>query len=38
MSDLTDFYSMNPVYAQSFDEFTAPARVCVEVSHLAKVC
>jgi 2-iminobutanoate/2-iminopropanoate deaminase len=36
MSDLTNFYSMNEVYAQYFDESTAPARVCVEVSRLPK--
>ncbi|XHU95418.1 MAG: RidA family protein [cyanobacterium endosymbiont of Rhopalodia gibba] len=36
MSDLTNFYSMNQVYAQYFDESTAPARVCVEVSRLPK--
>jgi 2-iminobutanoate/2-iminopropanoate deaminase len=36
MSNLTNFYSMNQVYAQYFDESTAPARVCVEVSRLPK--
>ncbi|BAP17281.1 hypothetical protein ETSB_0424 [cyanobacterium endosymbiont of Epithemia turgida isolate EtSB Lake Yunoko] len=36
MSDFTNFYSMNQVYAQYFDESTAPARVCVEVSRLPK--
>ena len=36
MSDLTNFEAMNQVYAQYFDELTAPARVCVEVSRLPK--
>ncbi|MGP0129036.1 MAG: Rid family detoxifying hydrolase [cyanobacterium endosymbiont of Rhopalodia musculus] len=36
MSNLSNFDSMNQVYAQYFDEFTAPARVCVEVSRLPK--
>lgn len=36
MKNLTDFYLMNQVYAQYFNEFMAPARACVEVSRLPK--
>ncbi|WP_267384554.1 Rid family detoxifying hydrolase [Cyanobacterium sp. uoEpiScrs1] len=36
MSDLSEFNSMNQIYAQYFDELTAPARSCVEVSRLPK--
>ncbi len=36
MTDLANFSSMNQVYAQYFDEETAPARACVEVSRLPK--
>jgi reactive intermediate/imine deaminase len=36
LSDLTNFVSMNQVYAQYFEEATAPARACVEVSRLPK--
>ncbi len=36
LSDLENFSSMNQVYAQYFDEKTAPARACVEVSRLPK--
>jgi 2-iminobutanoate/2-iminopropanoate deaminase len=36
LKDLGNFASMNRVYAQYFDEGTAPARACVEVSRLPK--
>lgn len=36
LSDLQNFAAMNQVYAQYFDESTAPARACVEVSRLPK--
>jgi 2-iminobutanoate/2-iminopropanoate deaminase len=36
LSDLQNFASMNQVYAQYFDEATAPARACVEVARLPK--
>lgn len=36
LSDLANFVSMNQVYAQYFDEATAPARACVEVARLPK--
>ncbi len=36
LSDLANFAQMNQVYAQYFDEETAPARACVEVSRLPK--
>jgi 2-iminobutanoate/2-iminopropanoate deaminase len=36
LSDLTNFVPMNQVYAQYFNEETAPARACVEVSRLPK--
>ena len=36
LSDLTNFVPMNQVYAQYFQEETAPARACVEVSRLPK--
>jgi 2-iminobutanoate/2-iminopropanoate deaminase len=37
--DMNDFAAMNAVYAKYFDEATAPARACVEVSRLPKdVC
>ncbi|MBE9116217.1 RidA family protein [Lusitaniella coriacea LEGE 07157] len=36
LANLNDFASMNQVYAQSFDEATAPARATVEVSRLPK--
>jgi 2-iminobutanoate/2-iminopropanoate deaminase len=36
LSDMNDFAAMNGVYAQYFDEATAPARACVEVSRLPK--
>jgi 2-iminobutanoate/2-iminopropanoate deaminase len=34
--DMDDFAAMNGVYAKYFDEATAPARACVEVSRLPK--
>lgn len=34
--DMNDFTAMNAVYAQHFDEATAPARACVQVSRLPK--
>jgi 2-iminobutanoate/2-iminopropanoate deaminase len=34
--DMDDFAAMNAVYAKYFDEATAPARACVEVSRLPK--
>lgn len=34
--DMNDFAAMNAVYAKHFDEATAPARACVEVSRLPK--
>jgi 2-iminobutanoate/2-iminopropanoate deaminase len=33
---MNDFTAMNTVYAQYFDEATAPARACVQVSRLPK--
>lgn len=36
LSDLANFVAMNQVYAQYFDEATAPARACVEVARLPK--
>lgn len=36
LADMNDFVAMNAVYAQHFDEATAPARACVEVSRLPK--
>ena len=36
LTDLANFASMNQVYAEYFDEDTAPARACVEVSRLPK--
>lgn len=36
LADMNDFAAMNAVYAQYFDEATAPARACVEVSRLPK--
>lgn len=36
LSDLANFAAMNEVYAKYFDEATAPARACVEVSRLPK--
>ncbi|MGK7939095.1 MAG: RidA family protein [Crocosphaera sp.] len=36
LSNLENFAPMNQVYAQYFQESTAPARACVEVSRLPK--
>jgi 2-iminobutanoate/2-iminopropanoate deaminase len=36
LADMNDFAAMNAVYAKYFDEATAPARACVEVSRLPK--
>lgn len=36
LTDLGNFGTVNQVYAQYFDEATAPARACVEVSRLPK--
>jgi 2-iminobutanoate/2-iminopropanoate deaminase len=36
LADMNDFPTVNAVYAQYFDEATAPARACVEVSRLPK--
>jgi 2-iminobutanoate/2-iminopropanoate deaminase len=34
LADMNDFAAMNAVYAKYFDQATAPARVCVQVSRL----
>ena len=36
LADMGDFATVNQVYGQYFDEATAPARACVEVSRLPK--
>lgn len=36
LSDMNNFTAMNAVYAQYFEDATAPARACVEVSRLPK--
>lgn len=36
LSDMNNFAAMNQVYARYFDEESAPARACVEVSRLPK--
>ena len=36
LADMTDFGAVNGVYAQSFDEATAPARATVQVARLPK--
>lgn len=36
LKDMNDFAAMNAVYAQHFEEATAPARACVEVARLPK--
>lgn len=36
LADMNDFATMNAVYSQYFDEATAPARACVQVSRLPK--
>jgi len=36
LADMNDFAAMNAVYARYFQEETAPARACVQVSRLPK--
>lgn len=36
LADMNDFATMNSVYSQYFNEETAPARACVQVSRLPK--
>jgi 2-iminobutanoate/2-iminopropanoate deaminase len=36
LANMNDFAAMNAVYAKYFEEETAPARACVEVSRLPK--
>src|SRR6478672_3976179 len=36
LADMNDFAAMNAVYGRYFDEATAPARACVQVSRLPK--
>lgn len=36
LADMNDFAAMNAVYAKYFEEASAPARACVEVSRLPK--
>lgn len=36
LADMTDFATVNGVYAQYFDEATAPARACVQAARLPK--
>jgi 2-iminobutanoate/2-iminopropanoate deaminase len=36
LANMNDFSAMNQVYARYFDEASAPARACVEVSRLPK--
>ncbi len=36
LADMNDFAAVNAIYAKYFDEATAPARACVEVSRLPK--
>ena len=36
LDNMDDFAAMNQVYARYFEETTAPARICVEVSRLPK--
>jgi 2-iminobutanoate/2-iminopropanoate deaminase len=36
LADMNDFAAVNAVYARYFDEATAPARACVQVSRLPK--
>lgn len=36
LADMNDFAKVNGIYAQYFDEATAPARACVEVARLPK--
>ena len=36
LADMNDFAAMNGVYARHFDDASAPARACVQVSRLPK--
>lgn len=36
LTDMANFGTVNQIYARYFDEATAPARACVEVSRLPK--
>jgi 2-iminobutanoate/2-iminopropanoate deaminase len=36
LADMNDFAAVNAVYGKFFDEATAPARACVQVSRLPK--
>jgi 2-iminobutanoate/2-iminopropanoate deaminase len=36
LADMNDFAAVNAVYSKYFDEATAPARACVQVSRLPK--
>ena len=36
LADMNDFAVVNGIYSESFDDATAPARACVEVSRLPK--
>lgn len=36
LADMNDFAAMNQVYGRYFDEASAPARACVQVSRLPK--
>lgn len=36
LKDMNDFAAMNAIYAQVFQDDTAPARACVEVARLPK--
>ncbi|MEB3229365.1 MAG: Rid family detoxifying hydrolase [Leptolyngbyaceae bacterium] len=36
LADMGDFAKVNAIYAESFDEKTAPARACVQVACLPK--
>ncbi|MBC7996887.1 MAG: hypothetical protein IAF58_03025, partial [Leptolyngbya sp.] len=36
LADINDFSAMNTIYTGAFNEATAPARACVEVSRLPK--
>lgn len=36
LKDMNDFAAVNAIYAEYFDEATAPARACVEVARLPK--
>ena len=36
LADMNDFAAVNGIYAQYFDEATAPARACIQVSRLPK--